>query len=183
MKFGFSKEDREEIEGFFDEEIEKISEAAKALFNGLQGIYENERYKPLYTMTSIVHTYYGEDFRKAILGVFDDWAQNSGSNLKAFSEELEASDGEDDDSYQEARNTEADMRDILESLFDGTGRVPIIEEPTNTIVSLTRDIEDIFAEIDTMIQKFNDNIDSLESDCEAKVNDKVGDNQLYQNVG
>jgi hypothetical protein len=177
MKFSFDESARSEIRSFFEEALGAAGDETSNLFGELVSIYKREQYKPLYNMTAEIAEYYIGDFKNTVQGQFDDWL-DSETSIKAFAQELEASDDSSDDAYVAAKYLEDDLQNVLDELFSNQPDVPSV----STEAHLTKDDNEIFDEVDELIQKFEDEIENLISDYESEADSNSEDNQLYENV-
>lgn len=177
MKFNFDESARSEIKSFFEEALVSAGTETGNLFNELVSIYTREQYKPLYKMTNEIAEYYMNDFHNIVQGQFDNWL-DSETSIKAFAQELEASDDSSDDSYVAAQYLENDLQNVLDELFSNQPDIPSV----STEAHLSKDDNEIFEEVDELIQKFEDAIEDLISDYDSKADSNSEDNQLYSNV-
>lgn len=177
MKFSFDESARSEIRAFFEEALSSAGNETINLFNELVSIYSREQYKPLYKMTNEIAEYYIGDFHNTVQGQFDNWL-DSETSLKAFAQELEASDDSSDDAYVAAQYLEGDLQNVLDELFANQPDVPSV----STEAHLSKDDNEIFEEVDELIQKFEDTIEGMISDYDSKADSNSEDNQLYSNV-
>lgn len=177
MKFSFDENARSDIRSFFEEALGSAKDETGNLFSELVSIYTREQYKPLYKMTAEIAEYYIGDFRNTVQGQFNDWL-DSETSIKAFAQELEASDDSSDDAYVAAQCLEGDLQNVLDELFSNQPDVPSV----STEAHLSKDDNEIFDEVDELIQKFEDAIEDLISDYDSKADSNSEDNQLYENV-
>ena len=177
MKFSFDESARSEIRSFFEEAMESVGTETENLFGELVAIYTREQYKPLYKMTEEIAEYYVGDFKNTVLGQFETWL-DSETSIRAFAQELEASDDASDDAYVAAQYLEGDLQDVLNGLFSRQPDLPSV----STEAHLTKDDNEIFEEVDDLIQKFEDAVEDLISDYDSKTDTNSDDNQLYENV-
>ncbi|WP_461810950.1 hypothetical protein [Faecalimonas sp.] len=177
MKFSFDESARSEIRGFFEEALGSAGTETMNLFNELVAIYTREQYKPLYTMTSEIAEYYTQDFHNVVQEQFENWV-DSETSITAFADELEASDDSSDDAYVAAQYLQGDLQNALDELFSNQPDVPSV----STEAHLTKDDNEIFEEVDELLQKFEDALEGLISDYNSKADTNSEDNQLYSNV-
>lgn len=177
MRFSFDESARSEIRGFFEEALVSVGTETENLFNELVSIYTREQYQPLYNMTKSIADYYTGEFRNDIQRRFNEWL-DSETSIKAFAQELRASDDTSDDAYIAAQHLETDLLNVVDELFSKPLDIPSV----STEAHLTKDVEDIFDEIDELVGKFTDEAENLVSDYDSRVDAKIDENQLYVNV-
>lgn len=177
MKFSFDESARSEIRVFFGEALESVNDEINNLFGELVSIYNREQYMPLYSVTVKIAEYYINDFRTTVQRQFSDWL-DSETSIKAFAKEIEAGEDNSDEAYIAAQSLESDLQNVLDELFSNQPDVPAV----STEVHLTKDVDEIFDEIDELIQKFEDAIENMISDYDSKAELNSEDNLLYENV-
>lgn len=177
MKFSLDEVARREIRDFFEEALNSVGEETEKLFTELVAIYTREQYKPLFTMTAKVADYYTEEFKNTVQNQFDNWL-DSNTSIKSFALELEAGDDDSDDAYRAAESLENDLQNVLIELFSKQPDIPSV----NTEAHLTKDDNEIFDEINELVQKYNSTVEDLISDYSAKSESNCEENQIYQNV-
>lgn len=178
MKFNFDESARSEIKAFFEEALTSVGTETMNLFGELVTVYTRERYKRLYTMTAEIAEYYVGDFQNVLQTQFDQWVV-SDTSLTAFAQELEASNESSDDAFVAAQRLESDLQTVLDNLFSTQ---PDIQTTTFDGGAVTKDDNEIFEEIDELVQKFEEAVEDLASDYDAKAETNSEENQLYKNV-
>lgn len=177
MKFSLDESARSEIRGFFEEAVNQAGDETMKLFEELVTVYSREKYKPLVDSTAKMGTYYTEEFPAVIRRQFENW-QDSDTSITAFADELEASDDSSDDAYVAAQTLEGELLNVLEEFFTRQPDLP----STSTESTLTKDLEEIYEELEEAVKKFVNGMEDLGSDYESKAESKAEDNRIYANV-
>lgn len=177
MRFSLNESARRDVETFFEENVQAAAKRTAELFEGLVEIYTREQYKPLWKMTNSIGQFYSEEFSEDLFSRFLRWT-NSDTSLCAFAQKVEASDDQDDDSLAAAQMLEAAMEDVLKSTMRQEIELPVVSME----VQLTKDINEIFEEIQDLVTSFERDMEALISTSDSEAENKSEENQIFANI-
>ena len=179
-KFSLSEDAIPELESFFSDAIDNARQSVLKVFQELQEINSAARYQIVISKTAEFAEHYAGDFSSEIYSLFDRW-YDEGESIHQFIIDMEAAQDDGDESVQAAYKLEEAMR---QSLQEALSQEPELYQGSD-LVDLTGygGKEKLFADIDEILQNFDEEMEEAIDDADSTSNDRGEENQIYVNIG
>lgn len=177
-KFSNVEEAASQISQLVNETMNSVSEETKKLFDSLLEVCQEYQYLQFYKLTEDICNYYEGDFRTQVSKHIEDWVSGPTSLVQATID-TEAAESEEDDSAVAARDIQQNIVSIIEEYLSQPSGI----ERGSTVARVTKNLEEIFEDIDKIIGDFVDKIDDCREHTNQEIENLTDENQWFSNVG